>query len=101
MYQSQAPLAITSGRKTVTAAGTCEVLSTETGVVQVLWISPLPTNTGYVSIGGSTTKSTAASEVGVTLQAPFTPLELHNVRPSTVYVDASVSSEGVTFTYLK
>lgn len=94
----------TSGRKTVTAAGTAEVLAAAVTPFEWLRVTALTGNTGLVSLGGSNTKAAAgATQNGAPLSAGQS-LVL-NARDDKVtdlnkmYVDAAVSGEGVAFMY--
>ena len=90
--------AIASGRKTITAAGTAEALSTSTSC-RLITITALFSNTGVVCVGGSGVIATSGSRTGVIL-SPGDSYELAIDNLSKVYVDASISGEGVSFAYL-
>lgn len=90
------------GSKNVAAAGTAEQLSTVSTAIRWLAITARPGNTGKIAVGASTVRATAGSERGVLLAAGETVrLEPdHGVDDlAQVWVDATVSGNGVTFAY--
>ena len=80
------------GSKTVTAAATAEALGSDTQCRCVI-ITAKPGNTGYVYVGGSTVSS---SSYGKRL-APEDEITLAVQNLNIVYLDVSVSGEGVDF----
>ena len=88
---------IDDGRKTVTTAGTAETLAVSTAAKAVI-ITAETDNTGYVVVGGSTVVAALATRRGTPLNAGDTvALEIDNLAD--IYLDATVSGEGVTYTY--
>lgn len=84
------------GRKTVASAGTAEALASATTVREVV-ITAETDNTGYVVVGPSTVVAALATRKGTPLAAgDSVTLEINNL--SKVYVDAVVSTDGVTYT---
>lgn len=90
--------AIGDGRKTVTAAGTAETLASSTACKSVV-ITALSTNTGTVVVGGSTVVASLSTRRGTPLLASESiVLDVDNL--SKVYLDVTVSGEGVVYTYI-
>ena len=90
--------AIGDGRKTVTAAGTREALAASTPAKLVI-ITAETDNTGLVVVGGSTVVAALATRQGTPLNAGDSiTLEIDNLAD--VYLDVTVSDDGVTYTYL-
>jgi hypothetical protein len=88
---------IGSGRKTVTTAGTAVTLASSTPAKRVT-ITALDTNTGVITVGGSGVIAASGTRTGVPLSAGDSyELDIDNL--SKVYIDATVSGEGVSFTY--
>lgn len=90
------------GRKTVTVAGTAERLSAQSVAIRSVEITALPANTGKIAVGGSTAKATVAAERGTILNAGATKrLDADDQVDdlNQVWVDASVSGEGVSYSY--
>jgi hypothetical protein len=87
------PSTITSGSKTITTAGTREALATSTACQGVL-IQAKAANTGIIYVGGTTVSATS----GIFLY-PGESVEISIDNLSKVYLDSSVSGEGVVFTY--
>ncbi len=85
---SNAPL---SGQKSVTVAGIPEALGGDQGYKKITIIANTG-NTGYIYVG----KDTVDSSTGVILPAGGF-VELDFVNTIAVYVDASVSGEGVSW----
>lgn len=87
---------LTDGRKTVTAAGIAEAISA-TLACQWVTLTALKTNTGDIYAGGSAVSAVSGSEAGQPLAAGDSitfPVD----DAATVFIDAEVSGEGVTFT---
>jgi hypothetical protein len=93
---------IGDGRKIVTTAGTAVPLSaTSVGVTSVA-ITALSTNTGVIVVGGSTVVASAATRRGTPLSAGGTATLSRDDQVddlSQVWLDATVSGEGVTYSY--
>lgn len=90
---------INDGRKVVAAAGTAEALvAVATPIIEVTITAELD-NTDTVVIGGSGVIAALATRVGTPLEAGDSrTLQIDDL--SKVFVDALVSGEGVTFSYL-
>ena len=86
------------GVTTVPTAGVDVVLASST-TCKILIIQAQTDNTGVIAIGGSGVDATIATGTGVALYAgEVIPLELDNLAD--VYIDATVSTDGVRYTYL-
>lgn len=87
-----------SGRATVTAAGTAEQLtSTSTKCIWVTVTAEL-NNTGVICIGGSSVVAALATRTGTPLEAgdsAYVPI----ADLSYLYIDATVTGDGVTYDY--
>lgn len=88
---------IYNGRKTVTTAGTALAIGAAGAIYKKVIITALTTNTGVIAIGGSNVLATAGSENGMVLKTGNTHVTLHDIDLSKVFVDASVSGEGLTW----
>lgn len=88
---------IAHGVKTITSAGTDEALASSTACKKVV-IQAQTDNTGWIAVGASGVDATEATGTGVLLGAGDSfELEIDNL--SDVYIDATVSGEGVRYTY--
>jgi hypothetical protein len=85
------------GVKTVTTAGTDEALAGSTACKKVD-IQAQTDNTGLIAVGGSGVDATEATGTGIILYAGGTySLEIDNLAD--IYIDATVSGEGVRYVY--
>jgi len=89
-------LGISSGRKTVTAAGTAEALESARREVLVAVITAETDNTGVVVIGGSDVIATQATRKGVPLDAGDS-ITLYQLDMNRIYIDTTVNGDGVTY----
>ncbi len=88
---------IADGRKVVAAAATAEALAGAT-TCQRVDITAETDNTGIIVVGGSTAVALLASRQGTPLSAGDSySLEIDDLAD--VFIDATVSGDGVTFTY--
>lgn len=89
---------IAQGRKTVTNSGTPEALAGVATPCKRVDVQALSTNTGVVVVGGAGVVAAAGTRTGVALEAKqvysFSIDDL-----SKIYIDATVNTEGVSFTY--
>ena len=86
------------GVTTVTTAGTDVVLAASTAA-KVLIIQAQTDNTGAIAVGASGVDATVATGTGVLLYAGDSiVMEIDNLAD--LFVDATVSGEGVRYTYL-
>ena len=88
---------ISNGRKVVTTAGTAVTLASSTTCRKVD-ITAETDNTGVIVVGGSTVVAALATRQGTPLNAGDT-LSVFITNLSSVYLDSTVSGDGVTFTY--
>lgn len=89
---------INTGRKTVSSAGTAVRLVSSNTPCRKVEIQALPDNTDNVAIGDSNVLATSGSERGVIL-SPNGSVTMYVSDLYALYVDAAVSSEGVSYTY--
>jgi hypothetical protein len=87
---------LTDGRKTVAAAGTAEAIRSSLACKWVT-VTALTSNTQQVNVGGSGVLATVGGSTGTPLFAGgSTTIPVDNANK--VFVDARVSTEGVSFT---
>lgn len=86
---------IGDGRTVVTTAGTRVVLAIPTKYKEVS-ITAETDNTGTVVVGGNTVIAALATRRGT----PLEPGDTCVLSSSEIYLDAMVSGDGVTFTYV-
>jgi hypothetical protein len=94
--------AIQSGRKTITGTGTPETLVAVSTEYREVLITPLPTNTGAVYVGGSGTLS--ATPTGVRLGTPASavlPITIKGDDLMDITLAVDVAGNGVCYTYIK
>jgi len=90
---------ITSGRKTITTAGTRETLVASSTPSKQVLITAFLGNTGVVVVGGSTVVAAPATRNGTPLEAGDSCIiEIDNAQK--IYLDVTVSGEGVTWNIL-
>jgi isopentenyl phosphate kinase len=87
------------GRKTVTTAGTAVALSSTSVPVLHVDITAETDNTGIIVVGGSGVVAALATREGTPLNAGDTQT-LYNVDLKDVFIDTTVNTDGVTFTYV-
>lgn len=89
---------IDDGVTTVTTAGTDVPLAASTACVSVT-IQAQTDNTGLIAVGGAGVDATIATGTGNVLEAgDAITIDIDNL--SKVYIDATVSGDGVRYTYL-
>lgn len=92
---------IGDGTKTVTTAGTAVPLSSTSVPCKVVYITARSTNTGRIMVGGSTVVAAiSTSSRGLPLSANDTTPPIIVDDLNKVYIDSTVSGEGVMFMYL-
>lgn len=101
--QNQSYANIRDGRKTVTSAGTPErIVATNTPCKKVE-ITALESNTDVVVIGDSTVVAGSSADAGATRRGtPLTPGQTYTIYVEdlyTLYVDAVVSGNGISYVY--
>ena len=89
---------IGDGRKVVATAGTREALATTTACNRVI-ITAETDNTGLVVVGGATVVAALATRRGVPLSAGDS-IELTINDLASVFLDVTVSGDGVSYLYL-
>lgn len=89
---------IGDGVKSVTTAGTAVQLSSSSIPCRMVEVQARAGNTGKIAVGASTVVATAGSERGIILQ-PGQSASFRVKDVSTLYLDASVSGEGVSYVY--
>jgi hypothetical protein len=85
-------------RKVVTTAGTAVALAASTTIKEVT-ITAETNNTDIIVVGGSTVVAALLTRRGTPLY-PGDSVTVASDNLAEVYIDAMVSTEGVTFTYL-
>lgn len=94
---------IKSGRLVVATAGTRVPFSATSQRVERIIIDAETDNTGVVVVGDVTVVATLLSRIGTPLSATgdveMTRIELFDVNLKDLYLDALVSTDGVTYTY--
>jgi hypothetical protein len=86
------------GSKDVTAAATAEQLTTAAIAVSWVILTARPANTGKIAYGNASVVATADAEVGAVLGAGDS-VTLPVSELSLVWIDASASGDGVSYTY--
>lgn len=89
---------IQDGRKVVAAAGTAEALEDSPHEVEVVIIAAETNNTGVIVVGASTVVAALATRRGIPRNAGD-PITLYFVDLNKVYLDATVSGDGVTYLF--
>lgn len=87
---------VVDGRKVVAAAATAEALSASKTLAHHVDITAETDNTGVVVVGASTVVASLSTRRGTPLAAGDT-LTLYDVDLSQVYLDVTVSGDGVTY----
>lgn len=90
-------VALGQGVKTVAAAGTDEALASSTACRWVA-VQAQTDNTGLIAVGTVGVDATIATGTGITLAAGDSiTLEITNL--AAIYIDATVTGDGVRYTY--
>ena len=89
---------IGDNRRTVTTAGTRLQLSASSVPVVKVVVQALQANTGFIAVGGSTVVAASGTERGYIL-APFNAITLTVNNLNLIYLDSTVSGEGVSYFY--
>jgi hypothetical protein len=97
VFTPGAAAGIADNRKVVAAAGTREALASSTVCKKVL-ICAETDNTGVIVVGGSTVVATLATRKGIPL-SPGDSVEISIDNLADVYIDSTVSGDGVTYIY--
>ena len=89
---------LADGRKVVAVAGTREPLVASSTPAKYVGITAETDNTGLIVIGGTSVVAALATRRGIPLNAGDTvSLDVDDLAD--VYLDSTVSGDGVTFTY--
>lgn len=91
---------IVDGRKVVAAEGTAEAIADSSTIVSYIIITAETNNTGLIVVGASTVDATLASRRGIPLNAGDT-ISLGAIDLAEVYIDSTVTGDGVTYLYLQ
>lgn len=92
-------LQIRSDRKVVTAAATAEAIDADNGGVEQVVITAETDNTGVIAVGDSGVIATVLTRTGTPLLAGES-ITLPRVALEDVYIDATVSGDGVTYSFV-
>ena len=92
------PYGVTDGRKAVTTAGTAEQIGVASKHVAQVNIQAETNNTGIMAVGASAVVAAEGSQRGTMLLSGES-MTLFDVDMGDIYIDATVSTDGVTFTY--
>lgn len=85
-------MSLTTGKTTVTTAGTRVVLATSASVNSGVVVKALASNTGLIYVGNSTVASTNGFQLSAGDTVTIITASLANV-----YIDSAVNTEGVTW----
>ncbi len=91
---------LSGGRKIVTTAGVPVQLSSIEIACSAIQIQALPTNTGYIAVGGSDVNAAVGYENGIQLVAGQVELIPTN-NMQTIWLDSTVNLEGICYTIMK
>jgi hypothetical protein len=86
------------GLQLVASAGTAEALAAAATPCRLIVVSARPENTDVVVVGASTVVAAAGTRRGISL-VPGQSVSLHVKDVSSLFVDAVVSGEGVSYVY--
>jgi len=87
---------IADNRKVVTTAGTRVQLTA--AMASIITITAETDNTGNIAVGGSTVVAATGSQRGAIL-GPGDSITLPVEQISDIYIDSTVSGDGVTYVY--
>lgn len=98
VYTTHPATSLGDGRKTVTSGGTAVPLVASSTPCFWVTITAETDNTGVIAVGGSTVVAALGTRRGLALAAGASvTLSINDL--ANVYIDATVNTEGVTFTY--
>jgi hypothetical protein len=89
---------IADGIKAVTTAGTAVALVTASTLCRMVIIQARPENTGVIVVGASTVVASQTTRRGIAL-VPGQFVTLRVTDLANLYLDSTVSGEGVSFVY--
>lgn len=87
------------GRQVVATAGTAVQLDAASTYTTYINICAETDNTGTISIGSNTVVAALATRRGIPLSAGNC-YPLYNVRLNEIYIDSTVSTDGVTYHWM-
>lgn len=90
------PGTLVNGRKVVETAGTAVAVSSTITLCHQIDITAEEDNTGKIAVGPKGVIASLSTRTGVYL-APGDTYTLYDVDLSTVYLDSTVSTDGVTY----
>ncbi len=88
-----------NGRKIVTTAGTSERLAPSMQISNII-VQAETDNTGVIVVGGLGVIAALATRTGIALVAGDS-ITLNITDPFPIYLDATVSGDGVTYLWIK
>lgn len=89
-----------SGRQTVTSAGTRVQLSSTSVKCREVTVMSETDNTGLIAVGDSSVVAAEGSQRGIILLSGGSSVVLKINDLNMIYIDSSVSGDGVTYAYL-
>jgi len=94
------PKTIADDRKVVAAAGTAEAIEDAENVVDFITITAETNNTGVIAVGASTVVAALTTRRGTPLFSGDSKT-LDGVDLNKVFIDATITGDGVTYEYTK
>ncbi len=91
---------IKSGRKIVTTTGTAEPISATVMLVDYVLITAETNNTGVITVGDSDVVAAVGTREGTPLNAGD-HMAIPGVNLEAVYLDTTVSGDGITYIFVK
>ena len=88
-------------RKVVASAGTAVVLEADAHQVAMLVITSETDNTGFIAVGASTVVAAEGTQRGAILLAGDSLPPLFDVDLNKLYIDSTVSGDGVSLFWLE
>ena len=89
---------IADGIKAVTTAGTAVALVSSSTLCRMVQIQARPENTGVIVVGASTVVAASSTRRGIAL-VPGASVSIRVTDLVNLYLDATVSGEGVSYVY--
>lgn len=89
---------IADGIKNVTTAGTAVALVSASTLCRMVQIQARPENTGTIVVGASTVVAASGTRRGIAL-VPGASVAIRVTDLANLYLDATVSGEGVSYVY--
>lgn len=91
---------VATGRTTVTTAGTRVVLNSSTTKIKKVIVTAETDNTGIIVVGGSAVVASLSTRQGTPLNAGES-MVIYVDSLDKVYLDTTVNTDGVTYTYFR